>query len=266
MEMLRQFCMLSPVTDDKGTPVLAEDGTPRMRNALAPHHPLNTTIWDRQPFYEIQNMVRGQCDDIAEQFRGFTAEVGHRILEIGRFAWFDLERGYSREEGAAMGHCGNISGERDAMQTILSYREGDPKKGWKPHLTFILHRDANGQAWLGEMKGRKNSKPQEKWHHAIVELLKSPIVNEVRGGGYLVEANFCLYYVQGAMERPLNGWTDLSLDLATALHEARPEIWLHNGTCEFCRNTTPDWDDVLRRWRRGHGPICLKSKMLVSSG
>lgn len=42
------------------------------------------------------------------------------------------------------------------------------------------------------MKGRGNSKPSERYHPAIIELLKHPEIKSVRGGGYAPERNFSL--------------------------------------------------------------------------
>lgn len=95
--------------------------------------------------------------------------------------WVALGRGYCPAEAKAMGHCGN-SGAREG-DDIISLR--DPEG--KAHLTFILN-----DGMLGEMKGRANSKPAQKYHPAILELLKHPEIHSIRGGGYAPERNFSL--------------------------------------------------------------------------
>ena len=97
------------------------------------------------------------------------------------YFWTDLERKYCEIEKDAMGHCGNVGGKTD--DTILSLRDSKNI----PHLTFILN---NGI--LGEMKGKNNNKPSEKYHSYIIELLKLPIIKNIKGGGYLPENNFKL--------------------------------------------------------------------------
>lgn len=104
------------------------------------------------------------------------------------FSWWLLNRGACREEADAMGHCGNVpslqSGDR-----ILSLRKKVVEDIWAPHLTFILHDDGH----LGEMKGKNNDKPDEKYHPYIIELLKNTkIIKGIKGGGYLAENNFSL--------------------------------------------------------------------------
>lgn len=106
--------------------------------------------------------------------------------------WMDLGVAGCKEEGAAMGHCGNDPTQRSG-QTVLSYRtpstdkEGNPM--WKPHLTFIL--DTN-TGLIGEMKGRNNQKPDKKYHNIIMELLRQDFIKGIAGGGYKPENNFRL--------------------------------------------------------------------------
>jgi len=105
-------------------------------------------------------------------------------------AWFNLNKPGCSIEAAAMGHCGNGSGQRG--QTVLSYRT-PVKRGketfWEPHLTFILD-TKTGQ--LGEMKGRGNQKPAAKYHPHIIALLKNPLIKGLVGGGYMPENNFSI--------------------------------------------------------------------------
>lgn len=110
------------------------------------------------------------------------------------FRWFNLKRYGSQEEGKAMGHCGNCNGR--PTDTILSLRKLKKEAGriWaRPSLTFILHNNGS----LGEMKGRGNNKPQEKYHPYILSLLRAKVggeylVKSIEGGGYLPENNFSL--------------------------------------------------------------------------
>lgn len=105
------------------------------------------------------------------------------------FRWVQLMRGACSAEGRAMGHCGNGADPRDGT-TMLSLREPCKKKNekgkWKPHCTFIL--DSEGA--LGEMKGRFNKKPTPELYPFIIELLKNPLIESIKGGGYLPQNNF----------------------------------------------------------------------------
>jgi hypothetical protein len=106
------------------------------------------------------------------------------------FAWWLLPRGGCPVEAAAMGHCGNVPSERPGDR-ILSLRRkvrrGDVER-WYPVATFIL--DADGE--LGEMKGRGNDKPAQKYHPYIVELLRHHMIGGIKCGGYMPENNFSM--------------------------------------------------------------------------
>lgn len=111
------------------------------------------------------------------------------------FAWYNLGVEVCRNEGDAMGHCGN-AGFREGDR-VLSLRSNDTT----PHLTFILHSDGS----LGESKGYKNSKPSKKYHSHIISLLAHSIngkflISRIEGGGYKPENNF---YVSDLSEKDL---------------------------------------------------------------
>lgn len=106
----------------------------------------------------------------------------------GNMGWWLLDRGGCRDEADAMGHCGNVPSQKSG-DSILSFRTQIEGKYWKPHLTFIL--DGNG--YLGEMKGRSNDKPAEKYHPYIIALLKNEkLIKGIKGGGYMPQNNFSL--------------------------------------------------------------------------
>lgn len=100
--------------------------------------------------------------------------------------WILLNQNQCSLEARAMGHCGNAGDPRPG-ERILSLRTLKNDE-WEVHLTFIL--DSNGM--LGEMKGRGNDKPAERYHPYIVKLLEDPIVKGIKGGGYLENNNFSL--------------------------------------------------------------------------
>lgn len=105
-------------------------------------------------------------------------------------AWFDLEKAGCSIEKDAMGHCGNGSGRPG--QTLLSYRRPAGRAEddmWSSRLTFVLDKNTGA---LGEMKGRANEKPADRYHPYIIELLKSDRIKKLAGGGYMPECNFSL--------------------------------------------------------------------------
>ena len=105
--------------------------------------------------------------------------------------WVNLHKTYCPDEAAIMKHCGN-SGSNNQNETVLSYRVQSSYNQdlYKPSLTFIL--DVS-DGMLGEMKGRANEKPAEKYHPYILGLIeKYDEIKGIKGGGYLPENNFQL--------------------------------------------------------------------------
>jgi len=122
---------------------------------------------------------------------------GEVQIEFGDgWAWFGVAAGFSRQEATAMRHCGN--GEGGNGDYLFSLREPIKKISnihWKPHLTFIL----NG-GYLGEMKGYGNQKPDSRFHSYIESLLLSPVVQGIKGGGFLPEKNFNFLELEESMQ------------------------------------------------------------------
>jgi len=158
---------------------------------------------------EWQNRNKNWLDVTDEINKGSIEEF---IKFDNDMAWYNLHRPYCQQEGSAMGHCGNKAAF-SYSDTVLSLRETKKEKNniilSKPHLTFILK---NGE-FLGEMKGRANSKPQEKYHPYIMDLLLYKkngryLVSGIEGGGYAPDRNFDLedlsdqFLQQIADERP----------------------------------------------------------------
>ena len=109
------------------------------------------------------------------------------LVDFGKIAWYDLGKGSCGDEADAMGHCGNQPSEKpgDRVFSLRTKVNVDGETYFKPHLTFIFN-----DGFLGEMKGRANEKPAERYHNYIFELLKLPIIEGVIGGGYEPENNF----------------------------------------------------------------------------
>lgn len=149
---------------------------------------------------------RGREMDHAEDFYG-NAEM---IMDFGDgFAWWNLNEEYCDAEGNAMGHCGNNQGRGGTGDRVLSLRQeivrGDQRKHI-PYLTFILDIDNN----LGEMKGRANEKPKERYHKYIVPLILSDLVEGIKGGGHDPANNFTL--------------SDLDPDQQEKIIDAKPHL------------------------------------------
>jgi hypothetical protein len=171
-----------------------------------PIRDVNTTLERIEKKYNAQfgNTVRMRKDVLGD-------EAKELIKFSDGSAWFNLNKAVCSVEAKAMGHCGN-SGTPQENDTILSYRTPVRGEHWSPHLTFILNTQTG---MLGEMKGRNNDKPIEKYHKYIIALLKLPLIKGISGGGYMPENNFTMADLPEEQARELVKMKPLLADLMT---------------------------------------------------
>lgn len=160
-------------------------GLPEIENVEFGFRPSQNIIED---MHRIEQEWRNQTSELATPA---IQRGGELLIDLGGgWAWYDLKTPGCPEEGKTMGHCGNGAGREG--DTVLSLRKTVQRGGQeyeKPHLTFILNQKSGA---LGEMKGRGNDKPSEKYHPAIIQLLLHDRIKTIKGGGYLPENNFSL--------------------------------------------------------------------------
>ena len=139
--------------------------------------------------------------------------------------WQIINSSFCKEEGRAMGHCGNnvTGGVDDENTKLLSYRTITHKGGRiiaKPHLTFIYHLNDKS---LSERKGAQNTKPVEKYHDAILKLLMLKndndfFIKKLTSNGYLPQNNFVI--------------SDLSENNRKFLEKNRPDLF-ESGNSDY---------------------------------
>lgn len=143
------------------------------------------TEYEPVGLFNALNKAEQEWRENRKQHIDMSNDAGwEKVIDYGDTAWVLLDREYCDLEGDAMGHCGNRGSPKDGDR-ILSFRS-IKNESHKPHLTFILDRNNR----LGEMKGRANEKPAEKYHKVIIDLLLSDIVKGIKGGGYMPQNNF----------------------------------------------------------------------------
>ncbi len=183
----------------------------------------------------------------AEQDQMFEHEDEEVVMEFpDGMMWVNLNRASCEQEASSMGHCGN-SPRSESSDKILSLRKlvtvGE-QKYWHPFLTFIL--DAYG--FLTEMKGRNNDKPAARYHPYIVALLRNPIIDGIKGGGYMPENNFDLDDLDPEVAEELID--EKPMLLSPPLRLRKEGITPENGDTiaewigEQCRRTRIDYDEV----------------------
>ena len=169
---------------------------------------VNAVEWEANltPIELLRRLERAEEEWKQKQREDIEPEPDDQIIiDYGKYAWVKLDREYCELEGRAMGHCGNTATPKEGDR-ILSFRTKVSDKKQRPHLTFIL--DKNG--YLGEMKGRGNDKPSERYHPYIIDLLQKDFVKGIKGGGYLPENNFDI--------------GDLDVDVAEKLLDVNPAL------------------------------------------
>jgi hypothetical protein len=96
------------------------------------------------------------------------------------FYWIDLQTSTCNDEQKRMGHCASTRGD-----TLFSLREirriNDKFTINKSHLTAAIEEQSEGFKIL-QLKGQKNSKPAQKYHKYIAQLLINPKVDIVGFG------------------------------------------------------------------------------------
>ena len=157
------------------------------------HESLN--IGDSDIDYEEEN-------DIIVDFRDDNG--------IGYY-WADLDTYSSDEECQRMGHCG-----RSSRGFIFSLRKTSKIEGTSHTKNKSLLTAAIGDGIMYQLKGPKNSKPQEKYYKYILPLFYHKISDDeylINGIGYEYDSKNDFKI------------SDLSDDVVLKLYEDRPELF-----------------------------------------
>jgi len=118
----------------------------------------------------------------------FTDPEGKKIVDLGNnMGWYNLKKPTSDEEASCMGHCGNYGNphEKDQIFSLRKEVKVGNKTYHEPMSTAIYNK-----GWLGEMKGRANSRPGAKFHEHYAALLKHPKIKGLIGAGHKPHENF----------------------------------------------------------------------------
>ena len=165
--------------------------------------PINEIQEYRFSSYELPSEIFREFEEIEREWQENIKDLipynnESVIMDFGDgFAWYDLENAACDAEAGAMGHCGNAPSADNPNETIFSLRERKEIGGniyVKPYLTFIFNTQTR---MFGEMKGRANEKPAERYHQYIIPLIMEDWVEGLQGGGYMPESNFKITDVSG---------------------------------------------------------------------
>jgi hypothetical protein len=117
-------------------------------------------------------------------------ESGNIIKEFSDgYYWIDLQTNSSEEEGRAMGHCGTTRAD-----TILSLRKKSDAGHIQPYVSIAVDYDGTNTKYtkVYQIKGKGNTKPIEKYHSYIVELLLDDTIGieNLENSEYLPQNDF----------------------------------------------------------------------------
>lgn len=215
---------------------------------------MDQIVWDKQ----TPEQLLGEMSEVEKEWQESVSDEKRALIATEKgdydspeviiqfpdgFAWWNLNVPYCHQEGDSMGHCGNSAARKG---TLLSLRKRIQKGGRQmdvPFLTFILQKDG----YLGEMKGRNNKKPAERYHPYIVELLKkTDLIKGIRGGGYAPDQNFSLSDLDSETRAELEKINPNLIPLSSRIYRDGPtqellgllqvqaqEVGVWNSDCEF---------------------------------
>ena len=162
-----------------------------VQNALNNVEFRNEVTGKDESYNEIYNEINAAAAFFKESKQLMQGKVVMSFNDDANTTWNWLDARSCDAESAHMGHCGNKASPKPG-DSLLSLRQ--MRGGMRvPHLTFIYNKHLKT---LGEMKGKANAKPSEKYHEFIVQLLikmPDPIdINHLKGSGYASDNNFSL--------------------------------------------------------------------------
>lgn len=163
-----------------------------------------------QNLYNEMQAIQQEWSEKRKQYIPYEEGKQDKVfLKIdNEYTWFDLQSHKCSRESMVTGHCGTSS--RGSSDTLLSLRKLitiDGEKYFDSVLTFAIDKRTGD---LGEMKGKKNSKPKKEYHPQIFKLLMDDRVQGISGNGYRPETNFAI--------------SDLPQDKQDYIFEKKPQL------------------------------------------
>ena len=83
-----------------------------------------------------------ECENsiVGKRSQSFCDDGDDFLLLDDGWKWVRVEGGYSRQEGLAMGHCGNYYAKKETFFTSFASRFGKTKKWFGVRMTLHLFR------------------------------------------------------------------------------------------------------------------------------
>jgi hypothetical protein len=197
-----------------------------------------------------------KAKDLENHFYSPSSETTKLLDSQDGISWFDINKPSCGVLGSLCGHCGNTANPHEEDKLLYSGTKHivNGKEMHKPSSTFI---ENNG--FLGEMKGRHNKKPGEQDYRAIVDLLKSPRIQGIIGGGHEPHNNFALADLPEEMQEEVlrakpnidTLASDARLDPDDFPERFQGSIREHNTTINHMKRNSYDPQKIIDKVKSG---------------
>ena len=144
--------------------------------------------------HEIFSAFKGIEETYLQKFSSYIpadrAEDYRVLIDFkDGYKWFNTEEQNASDQTYAMtGHCSTCFNDDEIALVLREHVVIEGEDFWRPVLQFCV--DPRGM--LGEMKGRANNKPSNKYYKYIIPLLQHSIIKGIKGGGHKPHTNFAL--------------------------------------------------------------------------
>jgi hypothetical protein len=185
----------------------------------------NVKPYMNMSFEELYDLSREWHDSLEAGQGDFNYNEKNKVLRDYRdengigFYWVDLETNSSDEECDRMGHCGRTGGDKSLHSLRRTQRINKDFTLNKSYLTAAVGED-NGVIY--QLKGPKNSKPDEKYHPYIVDLILNDDHIQGFGSEYASDKDFKI--------------TDLSKEEIIEIYSKKPGLFNTFKLKSFLKN------------------------------
>lgn len=202
----------------------------------------NVKPYMNMSFEELYDLSREWHDSLESGQGDFNYNEKNKVLRDYRdengigFYWVDLETNSSDEECDRMGHCGRTGGNNSLYSLRRTQRINKDFTLNKSYLTAAVGEN-NGVIY--QLKGPKNSKPDEKYHPYIVDLILNDEHIQGFGSEYASDKDFKI--------------TDLSNEEIIEIYSKKPQLFNTFKLKSFLTNELGfegiDFPDMVFEWK-----------------
>ena len=202
----------------------------------------NIQQYKNKSFKELYELSTQWHDSLEAGEGDFNYNEKNKVLRDYRdkegigFYWVDLETNSSDEECDRMGHCGRTGGDKSLYSLRRTQRINKDFTLNKSYLTAAV---GEGDGVIYQLKGPKNSKPDEKYHPYIVDLILNDEHIQGFGSEYASDKDFKI--------------TDLSNEEIIEIYSKKPQLFNTFKLKSFLKNELGfegiDFPDMVFEWK-----------------